>query len=191
MSTQILVDAKDTIIGIEASAQPIEGAILLEDVHQSPFVGRPLFSVISGDATRLWLGGILQHVRYLNRSRTYDYRCDSPQVKRWCRMEVGPVGTDGTVAFRHSVLRVEKNHLPILRETRVSTPHTRCSVCCRFVYDGCWVDPDDYILLTRSEPASLYAPGIRFDICPNCQTVTPSSDGNSADARFSDSGVRR
>ena len=123
----------------------------------SEIQGRSVFTFITGDQTRMYLETLLQHARFLHRSVSRSYRCDSPTLKRFMSMSITPVA-DHLVQLDHTLLKCEPFEQPIMYHHEPDPQAQalpRCSVCTRLLVKGSWLSPEDAEilgLLTFSTP---------------------------------------
>lgn len=139
----------------------------------SEIQGRRVFDFITGDQTRMYLEALLQHARFLNRSISRNYRCDSPTLKRFMSMSITPV-TASLVQLDHTLLKCEPFEQPIAYRHEPD-PQAQalpsCSVCTRLLIKGSWLSPEDAEilgLLTFSKPVP-----VTYRICPSCRRRQP------------------
>jgi hypothetical protein len=132
--------------------------------------GRSLFGFISGRATRDFVWTMLDAVRELQATRSIDYRCDSPRLKRLMKMTLVPQPAGGLV-LTHRLVSSEP-HLASSRfePARAATSGRglilRCSVCSRLGRKGSWSEPEERpsVTDTRSEATLKLA----YGVCPHC-----------------------
>lgn len=139
----------------------------------SEIQGRSVFTFITGDQTRMYLEALLQHARFLNRSISRNYRCDSPTLKRFMSMSITPV-TASLVQLDHTLLKCEPFEQPIMYRHEPDPQAQalpRCSVCTRLMIKGVWLSPED------AEILGLLTPGkplpVTYRICPSCRRRQP------------------
>jgi hypothetical protein len=68
-------------------------------------IGRPLLGFISGNVTRQFEQQLLQEVLTGNQSIELEYRCDSPNERRFMQMQVS-LEESGLVRFFNAILRL-------------------------------------------------------------------------------------
>ncbi len=140
----------------------------------SEIKGRRVFDFIMGDQTRMYLEALLQHARFLNRSVSRSYRCDSPALKRFMSMSITPAD-DNLVQLDHTLLKCEPLEQPIIYRHEPDPQAKalpRCSVCTRLLIKGTWLSPED------AEILGLLSPGkplpVTYRICPSCKRKQPA-----------------
>jgi len=167
------IDGTDTIVKVnqvwDRFALGNDGG---DAVLSSKVVGRNVFDFISGDETRMYLGALLQHARYLNRTVVRPYRCDSPALRRYMEMQVSP-DADGLVRLDHVLLRAEPYEVPVVYRHE-SDPDAealfRCSVCSNLQVADRWFAPEDARILCGM-PCDKPIP-VRYAVCPSCTKKT-------------------
>jgi len=58
------------------------------DARADAVVGRPIWDFVSGDTARMWLESLLGYTRLHGKAVSRNYRCDSPEVRRFLSMNV-------------------------------------------------------------------------------------------------------
>jgi hypothetical protein len=139
----------------------------------SEIQGRRVFDFITGDQTRMYLEALLQHARFLNRSVSRSYRCDSPTMKRFMSMCLTPA-SEGLVQLDHTLLKSEPFQQPIIYHHEPDPQAAalpRCSVCTRLLIKENWLSPED------AETLGFLIPGkplpVTYRICPACRRKQP------------------
>jgi len=133
-------------------------------------IGCTVFSFILGDPTRMYFQALLQQARILGRSLARNYRCDSPELKRYMEMRLTPE-PEGIVRLDHTIQRVEplKPSLSFQPASRVTSETIgRCSVCARLTTGLRWVQPEE-VLKQGQFPRDGAIP-VRYLVCPDCVT---------------------
>lgn len=114
------------------------------DVLAGRVCGRSIWDFVNGDATRMWLNALFQLAFVRNEMVERPYRCDSPDFKRFMRMQIFPE-TGGVLRVEHELLSLEKRIRPvyICHESTIKAPiiHLRCSICGRVKIGGVWEEP--------------------------------------------------
>lgn len=146
----------------------------------SEIQGRRVFDFITGDQTRMYLEVLLQHVRFLHRTISRSYRCDSPTMKRFMSMSLTPA-TQGLVKLDHTLLKNEPFQQPVIYRHEPEPQATalpRCSVCTRLLIKGNWLTPEDAEILGFIKPG-IPLP-VTYRICPACRSKQPRPQINVA-----------
>lgn len=168
------LDREDRIIQVNplwdrfALANGGENRLLSSEIQ-----GCRVFDFITGDQTRMYLEALLQHARFLNRSVSRSYRCDSPTMKRFMSMRLTPA-TEGLVQLDHTLLKSEPLYPPVIYHHEPDPKATalpRCSVCTRLLIKDNWLTPED------AETLGFLIPGkplpVTYRICPTCRRKQP------------------
>lgn len=130
-------------------------------------IGRSIFDFVSGNVTRQFFVALLQIVRAGRPEIELEYRCDSPELRRYMHMRVSCV-EGGRVRFQNSVIRTEPRDRTVSIMTarhRTRDTHVRCSMCNQIKIAGNWVEPDhidDVQLICSEDMAVIYG------ICKSC-----------------------
>lgn len=124
-------------------------------------VGTPLKMHVADEDTWRLLMDLYTRAR-TGSSVALDYRCDSPDAKRFMRMHVLPEA-DEALLIRHEVLRVEEQARPttILRGEGPGEPMLQCSLCCSVLIDQKWQDPFNVATGRFFVVTSTVCPGCR------------------------------
>ncbi len=109
--------------------------------------GRNLWDFITGDATKHVYGQILKRVRS-GETLEFEFRCDSPQLRRFMAMVIAPA-KEGGVRFKTRVIRIEERVNRCFQVTgRSGTDRLviSCSWCNRFrIGEGLWVEAENVV----------------------------------------------
>lgn len=139
------------------------------EVFRDRVIGTDLLVWIRGDETRMMLAALMQFVRLTGENVRREYRCDSPELRRYMRMTVHRERS-GLVRFDHELLRTEPMQ-PAVRFAVPGAPDAktvrRCSMCNRVELANAWWNGDEAAREGRL-PASN-AGSVRYVICPLCR----------------------
>jgi hypothetical protein len=122
--------------------------------------GKSIFHSVKGFETRSFLNAALFAVRDRQRQFTLDYRCDSPDVRRYMRMTVSPLRSDRLLMV-HDFLHEE--HIGSGGVTWLFAPGAKarkCSLCCSVEFGEIWLDPFETDL-----PHPHF---VTYAMCPDC-----------------------
>jgi hypothetical protein len=146
------------------------------------WIGRPLFSAVSGDAVRTACE--LMHRRVLEggRALSYTYRCDAPALERHMRMSAAPLrdGSGAIAAVLYQSVLLNEIPRPAMglfsRDARTQTVSpsamllTLCSYCHGVAwpigsngYDADWISPEEYYRRGGGSDVLL-----SHGMCPHC-----------------------
>ncbi|MCB1174596.1 MAG: hypothetical protein KDK39_13580 [Leptospiraceae bacterium] len=128
--------------------------------------GRPIWSFVTGELTRMWLQTVFQLVRSQKQPITRPYRCDSPHLRRFMQMRIQS-GPAGKLSIYHDILRIEQRSQPVyihyeLDEQEISF-RARCSFCNRVKQGQHWMEPD----AANAHPERTIT--VTSSVCPDCQ----------------------
>lgn len=135
-------------------------------------LGRSLWEFITEATTRQFYQIIVKRARTLMRKVELTYRCDSPEKRRFMRMEVHPM-SGGQLQFRNWIVREEiRPPLPLLTlgSHQGESLITMCSWCKRVKSPVtlAWLEPEEAVsqlqLFHYTAP-----PMISHGICPDCE----------------------
>lgn len=144
------------------------GAPELDDVK---VIGKPLLDFISGNVTkRFWLN-LLTYVRTDNCSYSFSYRCDGPNLKRYMKLEIAPLGAFN-LRITSTLLHAKPRLLQVdfkRAQQRSAQSIIRCSLCNKVAHNKQWLEADE---LNRGLKTSLV---VTYGICPVCHAnISPS-----------------
>ncbi len=161
------LDADNAISGVSGPwdrfAQDNEGSA----ASSSDIAGKPIWSFISGDSSRMWLEALLQLARLTGQAISRPYRCDSPDLKRYMSMTIIPEGS-GRLRVEHAILATEARHAPVYiryaAKATLPSFYQRCSVCGRVRHTPAepWLEPDEHCAQGKAELSVIYA------VCEDC-----------------------
>ena len=173
------LDASDRIQAVNASwdafARENDGEAILED----RVLGKPIRQFISGDPTKMWLDTLVAYARISEEKITREYRCDSPDTKRFMEMSVAPEA-DKQVRLTHRILKVEAMEPPVAFETAPESASDaalnpapnqiqflcfRCSICNRVQVQGQWQEGDAAARAGHLDPS----PRVIYRVSESCR----------------------
>jgi len=133
-------------------------------------LGGSLWSHISSDSTRHIYRTLFTKARQEGRCFTVPFRCDSPDCRRFLKMEIVP-SADGAVTMESMVIKTEEREHVSLLEPDIDRSDdfiSMCSYCKKIpVDDTTWHEVEEAIrildLLSLEKP-----PRITHTICPAC-----------------------
>jgi hypothetical protein len=132
-------------------------------------IGRPLLDFISGNVTRQFVQQLLKEVRNGNQSIELEYRCDSPNERRFMQMQVS-LEASGLVHFFNTILRTEslKNKVLISSSAQRSKNTTvRCSMCNLIKSLKNWIEAEQFSSSNQPKNIELL---VIYGICEGCLT---------------------
>jgi hypothetical protein len=169
-STHWTIDGADVITSIGTDWDTFAAANGGASLSGSQVVGRSLFDFITGDDTQQIYRLLLHRVRALDAPIIVPFRCDSPDTRRYMRLEIRPMRQRG-IEFHSVGLRVDaRRHLRLVdaSEPRLPTRLISCSFCLHVqICEEQWLEAEDAVvrlgLLAREKLPQL-VPGV----CPAC-----------------------
>ncbi len=100
-------------------------------LYPESVIGNSLWDYIKGDSLKQIYRELIGRVRGRDRSIEFEYRCDSPKLKRFMQMQIVGNVTDETVTFFSGTLKVEPQTyiLQWSAAHRGDQQLKRCSIC--------------------------------------------------------------
>lgn len=132
-------------------------------------IGTLLWDHIHDPVTAELYREVLAHVRRTGRSAAFQFRCDSPELKRFMRMTIVPL-EDEEVEFRSELVNAEKRRVPFHVQAQFGAYPTliRCSICNRVRSRGRWTDVVDAVqeglVLNHDLPLM-----VAYGVCDECR----------------------
>lgn len=173
MTVLYRIDDRDRLVAVGGDWHTFAAANDAPELTEGGLLGHSLWSFISGIETRHLFELALKRVRTRQVSMTFPFRCDSPDARRDCELEVRP-GRRGEVEFESRVLRVvPRPHAELLdRQASRSDEVVRMCSWCRRVrrHDALWVEVEE-ALRTMDLLNGEVVPAISHGACPDCQAT--------------------
>lgn len=132
-------------------------------------LGWDLLASISGKASKNFTLALLELARHREREICFDYRCDSPRLRRFMRAHLS-ADSNGTVHFSHRHLYSESFSRMVSFQTaaqRGRDTAIRCSLCNHVRHDGLWKLPE---FVSQQVFAGREVPVI-YGVCPGCMEL--------------------
>ncbi|MCX8083671.1 MAG: 60S ribosomal export protein NMD3 [Calditerrivibrio sp.] len=109
-------------------------------------LGKSIFDFITGDHIRMWFESLLNLAKISGKPVIRDYRCDSPEVKRFMKMKIYLL-ENNLIRLDHYIVKIEKIVQPICLNfyNEFYLKVTRCSICNRFLYKNRWIDVEEAV----------------------------------------------
>ncbi len=139
------------------------------NMERERVIGRSIWQFIQGDATRMWLDALVSHARLTERMVVRDYRCDSPDLKRYMEMRIEP-GAGGMVCLKHRLVKTEPMAPRVAYEAAPKGAQAicfRCSICNRVQVKGRWMEGD--VAVEKGLLAEMFNPRVAYGVCPDCR----------------------
>lgn len=162
------IDAADRIDDLnEAYVRDAAGDDPVADVRAA-LIGRLLWRVLPQAAE--WYGPLVRRVREDGRPVVFQFRCDTPDVRRLMRMRISPE-SEGGVCFESATIAVqERPAVALIADPltgREGAPVTMCSWCKRVEVLGEWLEVELALdrLPTGGRPS---LPPVTHGVCPRC-----------------------
>lgn len=135
-------------------------------------LGRPLFSVIAEEETRHIYRILIERARSSQQAVEFDYRCDSPDRRRWMQMQMRYLADTDEVEFASRLLRTEtRPYMAMIAMKRMQPAAHRmlsmCSWCKSVLAEQTWVEVEEAVRQLRLF-ATDAMPRISHGICPDC-----------------------
>ena len=173
MSVLYRIDESDHLIAIGGEWNSFATANDAPELAEGGLLGHSLWSFVSGIETRHLYELALKRVRTRQIAMTFPYRCDSPDRRRYCELDLRP-GVRNEIEFESRILReVSRSKVELLdrRAPRSDELIRMCAWCSRVRRpDTLWVDVEEALrsmeLLNGDE-----VPKVTHGICPDCQSA--------------------
>ena len=131
-------------------------------------IGRKLLNFVQGDTTKMYVRTILQSARLTRRPLVRNYRCDSPDQRRFMEMRLS-MEDNGLLKWEHRLLRTENmmRSLSFFPAAGLAAAKcvVRCSMCNRLKSASGWQEPDVAPLPTPMAGESI---PVIYGVCPDC-----------------------
>lgn len=171
-ATVFWLDGNDVIVRVGEGWDDFARENDARGIDARHVIGRNLLDFIEGDATRMYVRTLIQSARLLRRPLQRNYRCDSPDSKRFMEMQL-IMEASGLLRFEHRTVGIEPMRQPVrfrLAPGATARPGpclVRCSICNQVKGPGGWVEPDALV------PAQdvVADPGdwpVIYGVCPRC-----------------------
>lgn len=142
------------------------------DLCGQAVTGKSLLDFVSGKVTRAYLLRLIDRVCAGGEPIELDYRCDSPETRRFMRMRISEQ-QDGGLRFQHRLLRAEPREVAVhfyRPAERIRGCYVRCSMCNLIQVGDAWGEAES--LLPARELRKAVA--VIYGICQVCmQKVEP------------------
>lgn len=162
------IDAADRICDLnEAYIRDVAGHNPVADIRAA-LIGTVMWQVLPQAAD--WYGPLVRRVREDGREVVFQFRCDTPDMRRLMRMRISPEA-EGGVCFESATIAVqERPVVALIAEPltgRDGAPVTMCSWCKRVDIRGEWLEVE--LALDRIRLADgPTLPPVTHGVCPRC-----------------------
>lgn len=164
-TVELSVDRHNVIVSVNAAwddfARDNQGAHL----EHGSVLGLNLLDAVSGRVSRNFTLAVLESARQRERAVSYDYRCDSPSLRRYMRAHVR-ADEDGAVHYAHEHLYSETFPQRVAFTTAAQRGRDtvlRCSLCNHVRMAGLWRVPE---CAAGDEPCAVV-----YGVCPSCEQM--------------------
>ncbi len=168
-TVELSVDQDNLIVRVNSAwdcfARDNDGAHLANDA----VLGFNLLDSITGKTSQNFTLALLELARRREREICFDYRCDSPRLRRFMRAHLSS-DSSGAVHFSHQHLYSETfPHLVVFQTAAQRGRGTtiRCSLCNHVRHDGLWKLPEyvsQQVFDGREVP-------VIYGVCPSCLEI--------------------
>lgn len=165
-TVELTVDRDNFIVAVNQSWDEFACQNGAPQLSRGAVLGTNLLDSVSGKVSKNFTLALLELARGRDDEIQLEYRCDSPQVRRYMRLHVR-AEKDGAVHFVHEHLYSEHFSQPVLfrtSEQRGRDTSIRCSLCNHVRHEGFWKLPDfvsKQIFLGQPVP-------VIYGVCPSC-----------------------
>ena len=164
-AVELSVDRDNVIVRVNTAwdefAQDNDGAHL----RQGSVLGFNLLDAISGRVSKNFTLAVLALARRREGDVVFDYRCDSPRLRRFMRAHVS-ADSSGAVHYSHEHLYSETfPHMVAFRTATQRARDTlmRCSICNHVRQAGLWRTPESCDTGVLNE--------VIYGVCPSCEQM--------------------
>ena len=164
-AVELSVDRANVIVRVNTAwdefAQDNDGAHL----RQGSVLGFNLLDAISGRVSKNFTLAVLALARRREGDVVFDYRCDSPRLRRFMRAHVS-ADSSGAVHYSHEHLYSETfPHMVAFRTATQRGRDTlmRCSICNHVRQAGLWRTPESCDTGVLNE--------VIYGVCPSCEQM--------------------
>lgn len=168
-TVELSVDQNNVIVRVNSAwdcfACENDGAHLANDA----VLGLSLLDFIAGKTSKNFTLTLLELARRREREICFDYRCDSPRLRRFMRAHLSS-DSSGAVNFLHEHLYSETfPHLAVFQTAAQRGRDTtiRCSLCNHVRHDGLWKLPE----FVGQQVFGGRAVTVIYGICPGCLDI--------------------
>ncbi|MCC6491080.1 MAG: hypothetical protein IT364_26570 [Candidatus Hydrogenedentes bacterium] len=165
------IDAEDNFVSIGGDWDEFAEKNGAPGLSADYLLGRSLWGYISGVDTTSLYRVLIERVRESKRAVNFDFRCDSPDRRRWFHLIVTPL--PGNCLRFYSILLKEEERQPVsvfdAEAARNEEVLTVCSVCKKVNNADTWMEVEDAVKklgLMNREPH----PQISHGLCSECYT---------------------
>ena len=164
------VNLNNRIKKVKHASAELAGSEMPPASDQTDWEGENIMEFIEGEDCRLFYQVMLQRVRISGKPHTYTYRCDSPGVARYMRMQLTPEA--GNVIRHDNFLDKERKLIPHIHFYQGdATNMKRCSLCNRLKSGHKWVDLMEENIFYKDTMTSW---PVDYTVCPECLKKLPA-----------------
>lgn len=160
------LDNDDHIVSVNQVWQDFALANNAPELSYDQVIGQPLEHYISGNVTKNFWRNFLKKVRLSNSALHLNYRCDSPDLKRFMQIKAYR-GSGDSLYFESTLLRSELRTVSIYFKSakqRGLDTKVRCSFCNNILHKNNWVEAESLV-----QNKSSLTLDVIYGICPTCQ----------------------
>jgi len=160
------LDVDNNIVAVNSVWQSFALENHAPELSFDQVIGKPLMQYISGNTTKQFWQTLLDKARAADSALHLDYRCDSPDIRRFMHMKVYR-GERDKLHVESALLRTESRPVSVhfkRAQQRGSDTKVRCSFCNHILHKSHWVEAES--LVAGSGVVSLE---VTYGICPKCQ----------------------
>lgn len=162
------LDADNNIVAVNRTWQSFALSNNAPELFDDQVIGRPLMQYISGNITKQFWQTLLDKARLSNVALHLDYRCDSPDLRRFMRIKLYR-GESDRLHFESVLLRTESRPVSIhfkRAQQRGADTKVRCSFCNNILHKSRWVEAESLVAGQHSVTLDVI-----YGICPDCNST--------------------
>lgn len=173
------LDQDNKIVGVGPGWNEFARANGAPELESHSLMGKPVMNYFFDEATRRLYSRLFERVRKIGQEVSFQYRCDSPSLRRFMRLTVSP-GSNGGVMVLSETLAKEPREEECFQWERVPTAAQRkarlrnmvlmaaCGICSRIqIPSGSWLEIED-ALASMGLTDEPWFPLLTPSVCPDC-----------------------
>ena len=163
------IDAKDCLVNVSNNWDEWAFANGGVEVTRHSVINQSIFGFISGESCRQIYRLLIDHVRKKHQESVFQFRCDSPGLRRYMEMKIMPED-DGYVVFESHVLKEDPR--PDVSVLDLTSPRSHqsvvmCSLCQKVKCSDHQWQEIELVLDTEGFSVKPY-PQLIYSVCESC-----------------------
>lgn len=161
-SIYYLLDSHRNIKSISGDWDAFAKSNGAEQLATEKVIGNSIFDFMSGKVTKQFYEQLIKQAHTIAKTITFDYRCDSPEQKRFMELHITPLDNGETAITSHflgSRPLKKRVHTYLVKE-RTKQSKISCSLCNKIQHQKVWLELEDCAI---NNPTP-----ITYGICEDC-----------------------